>query len=64
MTSSSFSEDAKKKAANTHSNSKIALIDGDRMVDFMIKYNLGVQETDKKYVFKRIDHAFFEEFEG
>lgn len=64
VTSSSFSEDAKKKAANTHSNSKIALIDGDRMVDFMIKYNLGVQETDKKYVLKRIDHDFFEELEG
>lgn len=64
VTSSSFAKGAEEKAANTHTSSKIALIDGNRMVDLMIKYNYGVQDTDTKFVLRRIDHDFFEELEG
>ncbi len=61
VTSSGFSEGARELAENTHTNSKIALIDGEQLVGFMIEYNVGVQETGKTYTLKRIDTDYFDE---
>lgn len=59
VTTSGFSEDAILKAANDH-NHKIILIDGDRLTDLMIKYDVGVQEQSV-YKIKEVDADFFDE---
>ena len=53
--------EARKKAEKPCTNSKIALIDGEQLVGFMIEYNVGVQETGKAYTLKRIDADYFDE---
>ncbi len=62
VTTSGFSPEARQKAAKTGSTSKIALIDGDQLVEFMIEYNLGVQDAGRVYTLKKIDEDFFNEF--
>lgn len=61
VTSSGFSPEAKRKAEKPCCNSKIALIDGEMLVGFMIEYNVGVQEVGKTYILKRLDMDYFEE---
>lgn len=61
VTSSGFSPEARKKAEKTCTNSKIALIDGEQLVGFMIEYNVGVQEVGKTYTLKRVDTDYFDE---
>ena len=47
-----------KKAAEDR-NHKLILIDGDKLADLMIKYNVGIQ-TKSVYEIKEIDEDFFE----
>lgn len=61
VTSADFSPSAKEEAKHPSNGSKIALIDGNQLVSFMIEYNIGVQDTPMKYVLKQIDQDFFEE---
>lgn len=61
VTSSDFSTDAEKEANEKGAGSKIALINGNQLVNYMIEYNLGVQETGTIYNLKRIDKDFFDE---
>jgi restriction system protein len=62
VTSSGFSPGARQKAEKTGSNSKIALIDGKQLVEYMIEFNLGVQDTGRVYTLKKIDEDFFADF--
>lgn len=62
VTTSGYSPEARAKASKTGSNSKIALIDGNQLVEFMIECNLGVQDTGRVYTLKKIDEDFFCEF--
>ena len=64
VTSSSFSPEARRKAEKPCCNSKIALIDGEQLVGFMIEYNVGVQEVGKSYILKRVDTDYFDELPG
>ncbi len=59
VTTSSFDQSAIKKAHDDH-NHKIILIDGIRLVDLMINYDIGVQ-TKTTYKIKEIDEEFFVE---
>lgn len=62
VTSADFSSGAKTKV-DTHncgSGSKIALINSNQLVEYMIKFNVGVQETSNQYILKQIDKDFFE----
>ncbi len=59
ITTSSFSSGAI-KFAETVSNQKIILIDGERLSLLMFQYNIGVQ-TENTYITKRIDNDYFEE---
>lgn len=61
VTSSGFSPEAKRKAEKPCCNSKIALIDGETLVGYMIEYNVGVQEVGKTYILKRLDMDYFDE---
>lgn len=61
VTCSGFSPEAKKKAEKTCTNSKIALVDGEQLVGFMIEYNVGVQDIGKPYTLKRVDSDYFDE---
>ena len=56
VTTSRFTDDAKKDA-NT---SNIVLIDGFKLTDLMIKYNVGCKIKETLYI-KKIDEDFFEE---
>lgn len=58
VTTSTFDEQAVAKAKNDR-NHTIILIDGDKLADLMIKYNIGVQ-VKTKYEVKVIDEDFFE----
>lgn len=58
VTTSSFDNEAIKKAANAKHT--LILIDGLRLVELMIKYNIGVQIKDN-FEIKEIDLDFFEE---
>lgn len=55
--SSSFDEGAIKKAREAHHT--IVLIDGDKLVDLMYGYNVGIQVKDV-YKVKELDNDFFE----
>jgi restriction system protein len=59
ITTSSFDEGAIKKAREAHHS--IVLIDGGRLVDLMIQYNVGVQ-VKTIYEVKELDNDFFEEY--
>lgn len=59
ITTSSFSEEAVKEVETKHKG-RIVLIDGSKLADLMIEYNLGVFD-DKSFVIKRIDNDYFEE---
>lgn len=59
VTTSSFDQSALKKAHDDH-NHKIILIDGMKLVDLMINYDIGVQ-TKTTYKIKEIDEDFFVE---
>ena len=61
VTSADFSNTARQDAAQNSNGSKIALIDGEQLVGFMIEFNLGVQDVGKAYTLKRIDTDFFSE---
>lgn len=57
VTTSSFHDGAVKKARDAHH--KIALIDGDGLVDLMYQFGVGVQ-TQSTYLIKKVDHDFFD----
>ena len=57
VTTSTFDESAVKKAHDAHHT--IILIDGDKLVQLMHEYNVGVQIKDL-YEIKEIDEDFFE----
>jgi len=59
VTSSDFSKGAKEAAYNSKS-SRIVLINGRELVDYMIEYNVGVQNTKTSYVIKDIDADYFD----
>ncbi len=61
VTCSGFSPEARRKAEKPCCNSKIALIDGEMLVGFMIEFNVGVQEVGKSYMLKRLDTDYFDE---
>ncbi|PIP60321.1 hypothetical protein COX00_03835 [Candidatus Uhrbacteria bacterium CG22_combo_CG10-13_8_21_14_all_47_17] len=58
VTTSTFDDSAIRKAKDAHDH-KIVLIDGDRLADLMIKYDVGVQVRTKLEM-KEIDDGFFE----
>lgn len=57
ITTSSFDEGAVRKAREAHHT--IVLIDGDKLVDLMYQYNVGIQIKDV-YEIKELDNDFFE----
>lgn len=59
VTSSDFSSGAREKAQNAR-HSKIILINGKELVNYMIEYNVGVQNTKTSYVIKEVDSDFFD----
>ena len=59
ITTSTFSDSAK-KAVNDNKNKQIILIDGRKLAEYMIEYNMGVS-MQQEYIIKRIDNDFFEE---
>lgn len=58
VTTSSFDEKAKVKARDAHHS--IILIDGQKLVDLMHKFNVGVQ-VKSVYEIKSLDNDFFDE---
>lgn len=60
VTTSSFSDSAEK--VKSTADKQIILIDGDRLVDLMYEYEVGIKKS-KTYEMKEIDGDFFEEFE-
>ncbi len=58
ITTSSFTKEARDYAERL--DTKIVLIDGQRLVELMFEYNVGVS-TVTSYEVKRIDHDFFAE---
>ncbi len=59
ITTSTFTKNAV-SFAETVSNQKIILIDGEQLSLLMFQYNIGVQ-TENVYITKRIDNDYFEE---
>ena len=57
VTSSSFSEPAKRTAAEL--GTRIVLIDGEGLADLMIRYDVGCRTHDK-LLLKRIDEDYFD----
>ncbi len=58
ITTSNFSKDAIEFASKIES--KIILIDGDQLTEYMIDFNVGVTTTSK-YELKKIDLDYFVE---
>lgn len=58
ITTSNFSQGAIETAAKA--SKKIVLIDGQKLADYMIEYNVGVSER-KVYEVKKLDSDYFEE---
>ena len=58
ITTSSFSKEAITYSAQM--DTKIVLIDGEQLAQYMIDYNLGVS-TQNVYEIKRMDSDYFEE---
>ena len=59
ITTSTFTKDAL-EYANSLKNMTLILIDGDKLVDYMLKYNVGVQ-VKNTIELKKIDEDYFEE---
>ena len=59
ITTSSFTKEAEEYARN-YPNATISLIDGHRLTDLMIKYNLGVA-TESVIEIKRVDSDYYED---
>jgi len=59
ITTSKFSNEAI-DYANSLKDMKVILIDGNKLLDYMIQYNVGVQ-LDKTIEFKKIDFDYLEE---
>ncbi|MEJ5258419.1 MAG: restriction endonuclease [Fervidobacterium sp.] len=59
ITTASFTKEALQYAENIK-DIKIVLIDGDKLLEYMIKYNLGVR-VDSVIEIKKIDSDYFEE---
>lgn len=57
VTTSSFSKQALENSQNA---GNVILVDGERLVELMLEYNVGVQ-TRSSYLVKEIDEDFFEE---
>ncbi|MCR5561745.1 MAG: restriction endonuclease [Desulfovibrio sp.] len=57
VTTSSFSEDARKAATNL--TRKIVLIDGSQLVKLMIRYGVGCRLEETLHI-KKIDDDFFD----
>jgi restriction system protein len=60
ITTAKFSSDAFEYAESIK-DMKIILIDGDKLLDYMLKYNVGV-ETKRTIEIKKIDEGYFEEY--
>ena len=60
VTTSSFSEDAKELAKECPKD--IKLISGDELIDFMMRFEIGVS-TDETYVVQRLDESYFNDWE-
>lgn len=60
VTCSKFSPKAIDEAKRSTSP-KIVLIDGSQLVDYMLRYNVGVRETGISYTLAEVDEEFFEE---
>ena len=60
ITTSKFTEEAKKSVEN-NKNKQIRLIDGRKLAEYMIEYDMGV-ERQQEYIIKKIDNDYFEEF--
>ena len=58
ITTSGFSRDAREYVNNI--DSKIVLMDGPQLAEYMIDYNVGVS-TVKTYEIKRVDLDYFDE---
>ncbi len=58
ITTSDFSDTAREYVRTL--SQKIILIDGDRLAELMIEYNIGVSKS-RAYEIKRIDSDYFEE---
>jgi restriction system protein len=58
ITTAKFSRNAKEFAPRNET--KVVLIDGERLTDLMIEYNLGVS-TQASYSLKRLDSDYFDE---
>lgn len=58
ITTSGFSGEAEKYVENI--NSKVVLIDGERLAQLMIDFDIGVSVEDA-YVLKKIDLDYFSE---
>ncbi|WP_448376876.1 restriction endonuclease [Fervidobacterium sp.] len=59
ITTASFTKEALQYAENIK-DIKVVLIDGDKLLEYMIKYNLGVR-VDSVIEIKKIDSDYFEE---
>ena len=60
VTCSKFSAGAKREA-EIATPSKIILINGEQLLDYMVKYKVGVHETGTSYTLSKIDKDFFDE---
>jgi restriction system protein len=60
ITTSTFTKDAL-EYANSLKGMTLILIDGNKLVDYMLKYNVGVQVKNTIEI-KKIDEDYFEEF--
>ena len=60
ITASDFTRDAKKLTQEPRQQ-EIAWINGDKLVDFMIKHNIGIFDGGVSYPVKKIDLNYFED---
>ena len=60
VTCSDYAPNAKKAAERATPN-KIVCINGTQLVEYMIKYKVGVRETGISYTLAEVDENFFEE---
>ncbi|MFU2158605.1 restriction endonuclease [Caldisericum sp. AR60] len=60
ITTSTFTKDALKYAEKI-SDMKVVLIDGDRLLDYMLKYNVGVEQKTTIEI-KKVNEDYFEEY--
>ena len=60
ITTSTFTKDAL-EYANSLKDMTLILIDGDKLVDYMLKYNVGVQVKNTIEI-KKIDEDYFDEY--